>query len=191
MTLLKDTYDNKNLYVVDNENFLLLKNIIDKNYKVCKEYKNDNRTYVAKIKIDNKFYLLKNIYPRKKIKQFLSFFKKSESLTTLKNVKNLKYKCGIDELVDCLGSIEIRKNNFLIEESLLMDFCTGHSPKNQNEFIKILDVLKKIYKNNRFHGDCNPNNFLIEDGTDGVKIIDTKLKKMLFGNYRQHFDYMV
>ena len=191
MKLLKKTYKNKLIFSTKDENFTLLQKIINNDFNILKKYKDDNRTFVAKIEINNKFYLLKKNFPRKKIKQFLTFFKDGECLTTLKNVECLRIEKKVNELVPCLGVIETRKNNIITEEILIMEFCEGKKPETQKDFLEILTALNKIYKYNRFHGDCNPNNFIIESETNNIKIIDTKLKPMWFGNYRKHFDYMV
>lgn len=189
MIISREKYLDKYLYFYDKKSNILLKKILDKKYQVCAEYKNDNRTYVAKIKVDNDFYLLKKFYPRKKLKQLFTFFKDSESLATLKNVEHIRNK-GVEELVSCIGVIEARKKNIIVEEALIMEFCEGRKPKTNEEFQKIVKSLNKIYKKKRFHGDCNPNNFIIKK-TGDIKIIDTKLKKMWFGDYRKHFDILV
>lgn len=189
MEIKSENYKDRNLYVIDEINFNVLKNIIDKNYIEIETYKNDNRTYVAKISIDDKIYLLKKIFPRKKLKIFLSRFQDSESLYTFKNVEKLRREENISSLVEVLGAIEKRHNKKIEEEILVMKYTFGEKLKKQEDFIKTLKELDKIYKNNRFHGDCNPNNFIVENGE--IKIIDTKLKPMWFGNYRKHFDFMV
>ena len=191
MKILNKLYKNRKLYVLDEKNFNLLMKILDNDYKIYEEYKNDNRTYVAKIKIGENFYILKKFYPRKKIKQLMTFFKDSESFTTLRNVEYFRREKGIKELVSCLGSAEKRKNKIVLEEIMLMEFCVGNKIKVQEDFLKAIESLNNLYKNNRFHGDCNPNNFIIEKETQEIKIIDTKLKKMWFGNYRMHFDILV
>ncbi len=48
--------------------------------------------------------------------------------------------------------------------------------------------MEKIHSFKIYHGDFNPGNFLLENGK--IRIIDTQGKKMLFGNYRAHYDML-
>ena len=49
--------------------------------------------------------------------------------------------------------------------------------------------MKKIHCFKIYHGDFNPSNFLIDE-YNNVRIIDTQGKKMIFGNYRAHYDML-
>ena len=49
--------------------------------------------------------------------------------------------------------------------------------------------MDKIYSLGRFHGDCNPGNFILNE-KGNIKVLDTKLKKMWFGDYRKHYDIL-
>lgn len=163
----------------------ILYKTIDKKYKILQVFKDDNRTFVAKIELDDKFYILKKIFYPKKIKKLQTIFKKGEGLATYQNTQKLIEK--IPSLVPIYGVIQ-KKNIFLKYEIMLIKWVNGKKPKTQDEYKLVLKSLQNIYKENRFHGDCNDNNFLI-DG-DKITIIDTKLKSMWFGNYRKHYDFM-
>lgn len=187
--LKKLIYKDTLLYTFKEENFDILKQVIDDEYTVCNIYKNDKRTFVAKVTIEGKTYILKRFFNRKFLKYVTSFFMQGESLKTLINISSFRNK-GLKELVACIGNVEKRKKGFLEEEILIMEFCSGRRPSSQEDYIEVINGLKKIYKFNRYHGDCNPGNFLIDDKNQ-VQIIDTKLKKMAFGDYRKHFDLLV
>lgn len=185
--ILEIDLDKGKLYLKDKNIVTLFKKILKEDFKIIEEYKNDRRTYVAKIIIDNKVYLLKKIYIYKRLKQIVSRFKEGETVETLKNIEDLK-KNGIDSLVEVIGTIIERKNKEIQQEIMLMEYCEGKKPNCDEELYQVIDVLKEIYSNNRYHGDCNPGNFIKINNK--IKIIDTKLKKMRFGDYRKHYDLL-
>lgn len=187
----------KNLNFIKHKNFTLyffeekykdlLKSIIDKKYEVLKEYKNDDRTYVAKIKIGENIFLLKKPFLKRKLKKLLSFFKKGESLETFLNINYLKNN-GVKELGDIYGACVLKKG-IISEEFFIGEFCEGKIYLEEDKYKKIIEVTKKLHFLGFFHGDCNPYNFLFnKDGE--IKILDTKCKKMIFGNYRAHYDIL-
>ena len=183
----KEEYKDMNIYTYNSENFMLLRKVLNKEYLVEKEFKNDKRTYVARILIDNKKYILKKPFNNKVLKKIIYIFKKGESLTVLKNVTILKNKNFI-ELVEILGAGVKRKNFIIKEEFYLMKCVEGEVLLEDKNLQKILLVSNKIHRFGRYHGDCNPYNFLFD--RDKVYILDTKLKKMIFGNYRAHYDIL-
>ena len=188
INLIKKENKDMKFFFFEEKYFTLLNKILSFNYKTLQEFKNDNRTYVAKILIDDKYYILKKIFIRKKIKKILSLFKKGEGLSTLLNIQTLK-KQGVEELADILGVAVERKNGMITNEIILMEYCEGKRAIEDENLLKVLPILDKIYLLGRFHGDCNPGNFLLNDKEE-VKILDTKLKKMFFGNYRKHYDIL-
>lgn len=187
-TLIEKKIENKKFFFLKEEYCELLNKILKSDYTILQEYKNDKRTYVAKILIDDKYYILKKIFIKKKFKKILSIFKKGEGLTTLLNIQKLK-KQGIEELADVLGGVVERKNGMIINEIFIMEFCEGEKTIQDKNLLKVFPVLDKIYSAGRFHGDCNPGNFLLNKNNE-IKILDTKLKKMFFGDYRKHYDIL-
>lgn len=188
LKLLKERHDNTYFYFYEKKYFSILKEILYLNYKVIQEFKNDRRTYVAKIVINDKYYILKRVFKNKKIKKYLSIFKKSESLSTLINVNSYKNN-GIDELIGVLGAVLEKKNGIVINEFFLMEYCEGKKVSEDKELLKVISTLDKLYSKGVFHGDCNPGNFILSK-EGNIKILDTKLKKMIFGDYRKHYDIL-
>ena len=180
-------YKEYKLYFNNEEYEKILEDIIDKKFKVEKEYKNDNRTYVAKIKYNGKNYILKKFYIRKPLKKFLSIFKEGESVGTFKNINKIIKE--IPELAEIYGAVIKRKGIFIEEEFVLMEYIEGDILIDDENCRRILESVKKIHKLGRFHGDCNPHNF-IYDRNKNIRILDTKMKKMGFGNYRAHYDIL-
>lgn len=185
--VLEKEYRKYKLYFYNEKYEELLKNIINKKYEVIKEFKNDNRTYVAKIRVNNKIFLLKKPFFKRKIKKYLSLFKKGESLESFLNIKKLQDK-GIHELVSIYGAGVLRKG-FIRKEFFLMEFFQGKICLEDKYYEKIVEVTKEIHSLGYYHGDCNPYNFLF-DKNDNIKILDTKCKKMVFGNYKAHYDML-
>jgi heptose II phosphotransferase len=180
-------YKNYKLYFEDKEKDRLLEDIIDKNFSVEQEYKNDNRTYVAKIKIKDKNYILKNFFIRKKLKKILSIFKEEESVKTFKNIQSFSKE--IPELAKIYGAGIKRNGLFIEKEFIVMEYVEGKILTDDENCMKILKVVEKIHECGRFHGDCNPYNFIC-DSNGNIHVLDTKLKKMEFGNYRAHYDIL-
>ena len=185
--VIKESFEKKNIFYFDKKYREILEKVLNSEYKTEQEYKNDNRTYVAKIKIDNNNYILKKIYTTKKIKKMLSVFKKGEALSTLLNINRVVEK-GITELAKPLGAVVERKNGIIVNEMFLMEYYDGRRINGEKEYLRTLKILDKIYSLGRFHGDCNPANFYYVNGK--IIILDTKLKKMLFGDYRKHYDIL-
>lgn len=188
LNLIIKKINNMKFFSFKEENFKLIENFFKLNYKVLEEFKNDKRTYVAKILIDDKEYILKKIYINKKIKKFLSFFKKGEAVSTFFNVHEAK-NLGVSELADILIAGIERKNGIIVNEIVIMEYCLGEKTIIDENLLKVIPILNKIYSLGRFHGDCNPGNFILNE-RGNIKILDTKLKKMWFGDYRKHYDIL-
>lgn len=176
------------IYFYKKEYLKLGKKIINNDYKVLQEYKNDNRTYVALIEIKEKKYILK--IPRyeynKLLKKLLSFFKQGEALRSLINIKEAREK-GLVEIMDVYLA-GIKKNNGLIVNSFfLSEYIDGKMSLKEEQVLKILEICKKLHSLGYYHGDCNPYNFLFNNKGE-IRILDTQCKKMKFGNYRAHYD---
>lgn len=178
----------REIYFLHKDSILLLESVQEKKYQVLEEYKNDKRTYVAKILHERNLYILKKIFYPKKMKRYLSIFKKGDAADSFFNIE-FGRKNSLEELAQILIVEVNRKSHRIKEEVCLMKYCSGNHLETEHEFLKAIEVLKKIHSLRRFHGDCNPNNFLINENAE-IKVVDTKLKKMIFGNYRGHYDIL-
>ena len=174
MIIEKIKYEDWEIYS-PKSNIKLGRLVLDKEYKVVKILKDTNRNYVAVILIENKKYILKGfksevIIPQRKIQTLL---KKGEALTTLENgleaIEN-----GITELVKPLAAI-IKKKLFIEESFLIMEYVDGRNLSTEKDIDEVIKITKKFHRLNRYHGDLNTSNFLINK--DGIKILDTQMKK--------------
>lgn len=174
----------------ENKNLFLLKNIEKGNYRVIKEFKNSDRNYVAEIEINEERILLKN--NRKEYKKFFYWIKKlfssSEGVEILKNQEKVKQE-GFKNFAKVLGVVEKRKYRTLKESYYILEMIDGEICSSSKQKDKALEEVKKLHNLKRYHGDCNPCNFL-EEKTGEIKIIDSKLKRMFFGDYRAHYDML-
>lgn len=142
--VIKESFGKKNIFYFNEKYRIILEKVLNSEYKTEQEFKNDNRTYVAKIFIDDKYYILKKIYTTKKIKRILSIFKKGEALSTLLNINEAVEK-GITELANPLGAVVERKNGIIINEMFLMEYYDGRRINGEEEYIRTLKILDKIY----------------------------------------------
>ena len=196
MGIYMKKYDLKNinieeykLYFYEEKYLEVGRKILNNEYKILDRYKDDNRTFVALIEIENKKYILKipkNEY--KKIwKRFLTLFKKGEGLSSLINIRSARNK-GLTEVMDIYLAGEKRKNGMISDSFFLLEYIEGKICLENDKVKKILELMKKMHKLGLYHGDCNPYNFLFTK--EGIRMVDTKCKKMLFGNYKAHYDIL-
>lgn len=187
LNIEKIEYKNWEIYS-PKENIKLGKLILDEKYRIIKVLKDTKRNYVAIILMENKKYILKGfgsetIIPQRKIQ---TIFKKGEALTTLENGLEA-IESGITELVKPLVAI-IKKNVFMKESFLVMEYIEGRNLKTEKDIDEVIKITKKIHKLNRYHGDLNTSNFLINE--NGIKILDTQMKKEKNFFFKRGYDLL-
>ncbi|MHD0320903.1 lipopolysaccharide core heptose(II) kinase RfaY [Fusobacterium varium] len=196
MGIYMKKYDLKNinikeykLYYYEEKYLEVGRKILNNEYKILDKYKDDERTFVALVEIENKKYVLKipkNEY--KKIgKKFLTLFKKGEALLSLINIRSARNK-GLIEVMDVYLAGVKRKRGMITDSFFLSEYIEGKICLENDKVEKILELMKKMHKLGLYHGDCNPYNFLFTK--EGIRIVDTKCQKMLFGNYKAHYDML-
>ena len=163
------------------------KNIIDKEYKEVNILKNSKRNYVSEIQINNINYIFKeprneHIIPQRK---FFTLFKKGEAVSTLVNINKAIKMDNLIEYTEPLLAIVKRKNGMICYSALIQEKINVETDRNLD---KMVEVTIKIHNKGYYHGDCNPSNFITSK--DIIKILDTQAKKMIFGNYRAHYDML-
>lgn len=160
--------------------------IIDKNFNIVEILKDTKRNYVAIIEVEKTKYILKEfrseiVIPQRHIQ---TLFKDGEALTTLKNGLEAIEE-GINELVKPLIAMVKRKR--LIEQSyLLMEYINGSRIETEEDVDRIIEVIRKIHKLGRYHGDLNTSNF-IKVGNQ-IKVIDTQMKKEKILFFKRAYD---
>ena len=190
MKCKKEKYKGYNLYYFEEKFSEIGKKIVDKNYKEEKILKNTKRNFVEIISVNEEKFVLKenrneHIIPQRKL---MTFFKKGEALTTLINVNNAIYQENIKEFAKPFLAIIKRKNGMIAYSLVVMEEIQGTINSDDDKKDMIVEMMKRVHKKGFYHGDFNPSNFIFSN--NGIKIIDTQGKKMLFGNYRAHYDML-
>lgn len=186
--IIKASYKDYTIYYKDTKNKELAEKILNKSYEVLEEYKNTERNYVAKIRIDEYYYVLKSpkaetIIPQRKIQ---TMFKKGEALTSFINIDKAK-KMGLDFFIEPLAVI-VKRGIFLEESYILMDHIEDEKIRDANDIDVIMKMVKKIHEKGIYHGDLNTSNFI--KMKDGIKIIDTQAKKESISNFKRSYDIL-
>lgn len=168
----------------------IIKKIIDKNYKIEKILKDTVRNYVVIINIDEEKYILKspkaeNIIPQRK---FMTLFKNGEALNALININKAREK-GIIEFVDVYGAIVKRKNRMIVESFIIMEYIDGKTLDSLEEIKEVMEITKKLHKNNIYHGDLNTSNFLkAKNGM--MRILDSQAKEEKNIYFKRWYDIL-
>lgn len=160
--------------------------ILEREYKILEEYKNDGRTFVALIEIENKKYILKEFQKESRDiwKRFLTVFNGGEAYTVLNNTFRAK-ELGVKEVTDVYCAILKKRFGMVRESYILMEYIEGEI-RLDKESVKDIEILmERIHKIGLYHGDCNPYNFLFLKNGE-LKIIDSKLKKDFIGNRKSY-----
>lgn len=190
MKILCSKYQEWNIYYSENDKITLElgKNIIDNNYSVVKILKEGKRNYVAVISINGKKYILKEfrseiIIPQRRIQ---TYFKKGESLTTLKNgLEGIEE--GIVELVRPITAI-VKKKKTIEKSYLLMEYILGQRLQTTEDIDEAVKIAKKIHNLKRYHGDLNTSNFIKTE--NGLKVLDTQMKKETLCSFKKFYDIL-
>ena len=185
--LIEEKYKEYSIFAYNKFFIEIGKNIIDKEYKEVNILKNSKRNYVSEIQINNINYIFKeprneHIIPQRK---FFTLFKKGEAVSTLVNINKAIKMDNLIEYTEPLLAVVKRKNGMICYSALIQEKINVETDRNLD---KMVEVTIKIHNKGYYHGDCNPSNFITSK--DIIKILDTQAKKMIFGNYRAHYDML-
>ena len=185
--LIEEKYKEYSIFAYNKFFIEIGKNIIDKEYKEVNILKNSKRNYVSEIQINNINYIFKeprneHIIPQRK---FFTLFKKGEAVSTLVNINKAIKMDNLIEYTEPLLAVVERKNGMICYSALIQEKINVETDRNLD---KMVEVTIKIHSKGYYHGDCNPSNFITSK--DIIKILDTQAKKMIFGNYRAHYDML-
>ena len=101
----------------------IIEDRVDDVCEITKVFKNDKRSYIAKIKFQDEFYILKSPKNETNIPQrkFMSIFKKGEALNTFERTWYYKDK-GINILSDVF-LVGVRRQHLMIDNSFMIIEC--------------------------------------------------------------------
>lgn len=175
MEISNENYNEWKIYYLEKELRSLGKKLADRSeIDVVEVYKESQRNYVAKIKFNDKYYVLKSPRNEYRIPQrrFATLFKEGEALTTLKNITELRNR-GLVELVAPLLAVVRRTKGMIKESYIVFEFVEGEDGRNR--ILEMIQAGEKMHSLGAYHGDFNPSNFIWTK--NGMKIIDTQGKK--------------
>lgn len=191
MKIKSEKYKKWNIYFLEKEFFLskIGEKIIDNNFNIIKILKDTKRNYVAIIEINQIKYILKEfrsevIIPQRRVQ---TIFKDGEALTTLKNSLSAIEE-GVNELVNPLIAI-IKKRKMIEKSYLLMEYIEGETLKTEKDIDEVVKITQKLHSLGRYHGDLNTSNFI--KTKNGIKIIDTQMKKENKFFYKRAYDILI
>jgi heptose II phosphotransferase len=186
----KTSWKNYSFWTIDPDVKELLVCVLENRYSVVETYKNSKRNYVARIKINEKDFVLKeNLKETHKWNYILKYFHKdSEELQTLKNSATLR-KEGFNNAPLYYGVIERRAFGVLRRAVLLEEYVPGQLCLTIHLMDKIIECVKRLHQLGRYHGDCKPTNF-IEDDQGLIRCLDSKFKKKGIGKFQTQFDFV-
>lgn len=179
--------ENVYLYFNDEKKIDFFEIVENKDYKLLKILKDDQRSYVVLIEIQGEKYIYKQPREknRRKWQRFLSIFRGSESKREFKNIEKIS-KVGLNGAKPCLA-VE-KKNGLIVYDSyLIYEYIDGRESSFKDIDI-IIKELKKIHNLGYLHGDSHLNNFLIKK--DKVYLIDSKLLWNKYGGFGRAFEFM-
>lgn len=165
----------------------VIEKILNKTYSLKKVIKNNQRSEVLLIELENREYVLK--FPKekntRKWQRFLSLFRGSESKREFYNY----YKVLENGFNGPKPIIYWEKKKFgmVVDSFLLMEYIDGRSATVED--LKLIDkTLSKIHSKGFLHGDSQLSNFMIKN--DEVYLIDIKLSKNIYGKFGAIYEYI-
>ncbi len=164
-----------------------LEKVVKNDYRTKKVIGAHHQRQVSKICIDDKAYLLKEIFSLPFHKLALSFFRKSHSLETLYNVHRAREK-GFTEVCEIYGIGEY-KNTLGIanRQFMLCEFIEGEILDLKTDFKLLETFLMRLHSAHIYHGDAHEKNFM-KDKQGNLRAIDPRMKRIFLLNVGGHLD---
>lgn len=156
----------------------LFRKIEDKSYREIKKLKEDQRSKVSLIEIEDKLYVYKEPTEknRRLWQRFLSVFRGGESQREFLNCEKIK-KIGFFGPEPILA-MERKKFFMTVDSFFIMEYIDGN-PAQIEKLGLVMNNLRDIHKSGYLHGDSQLSNFMIKDGK--IYLIDCKLSRNIFG----------
>ena len=163
-----------------------INDILEKKYEDIKILKDDNRSLVKIIKINDKNYVLK--IPREKNKRkwqrVINIFRGSDSFRSFKMMKKLK-KMGIRS-TEAVLAFE-KRNPFVVDSLLIMELLEGEKITEKN-YLDVIESLKKLHLKGYLHGDSQIQNFMLRNSE--IYLIDLRLQRNIYGSIGRMYEFV-
>lgn len=187
--MLEEKYKGFKIYSFEEKYQAIGKKIVDRDYEEVEVYKNTERNYVARVRIDKREYILKSpksetIIPQRRIQ---TIFKKGEALTSLENIQKHREK-GMKEFAQIYAAV-VRKRVTIKESWLLMEYIEGESLSTRKDIDQVMELTEKIHRQGIYHGDLNTSNFI--KSKNKMKILDTQGKQEKYSHFKRWNDVFI
>lgn len=175
------------VHLYNDESGRLYNLFLNKEYKVLKILKDDNRSKVTLIEIDNKKIVLKIPVEKntKKWQQILSVFRGSESKREF--YRYLKILNNGFKTLTPLMYYEKRNFIFINDSFIMTEYLDGKEAVLKDLEI-VAEELRKIHKFGFLHGDSQLPNFLIKNNE--TYVIDAKFQKNIYGPIGSSYEFI-
>lgn len=163
-----------------------LKIILDKNYKTIKILKDDKRSLVEIIEINEGKFVLK--VPRekntRKWQRVVNVLRKSDSIRSYKTMIKME-NLGIKS-TKAIFAAE-KRTPFVVNSFLIMEVLEGTNIEKEN-YLQVIKELNQIHKKGYLHGDSQIQNFMLKDNE--VYLIDLRLQKNIYGSIGRMYEFI-
>ena len=163
-----------------------LKIILDKKYNTIKILKDDKRSLVEIIEINEGKFVLKIPKEKnnRKWQRFVNIFRGSDSFRNYHTMDKLE-EIGISS-TKALFAAEIR-SPFVTDSFLIMELLEGEYIGSE-DYQRVIKELSNIHSKGYLHGDSQIQNFMLKD--DKIYSIDLRLQKNIYGNIGKMYEFI-
>ena len=163
-----------------------LKIILDKKYNTIKILKDDKRSLVEIIEINEGKFVLKIPKEKnnRKWQRFVNIFRGSDSFRNYHTMDKLE-KIGISS-TKALFAAEIR-SPFVTDSFLIMEVLEGEYIGSE-DYQRVIKELSNIHSKGYLHGDSQIQNFMLKD--DKIYSIDLRLQKNIYGSIGEMYEFI-
>ena len=163
-----------------------LKIILDKKYNTIKILKDDKRSLVEIIEINEGKFVLKIPKEKnnRKWQRFVNIFRGSDSFRNYHTMDKLE-KIGISS-TKALFAAE-KRSPFVTDSFLIMEVLEGECIGSE-DYQRVIKELSNIHSKGYLHGDSQIQNFMLKD--DKIYSIDLRLQKNIYGNIGRMYEFI-
>lgn len=181
---------NKLIYLNNEENLKYYDMLEKAEYSILKILKNDKRSYVALIEMQEKKIVYK--IPRekndRKWQRFLSIFRGSQSkreFYEIEEINRLGFNTGIPLL-----AVEEKSGIMTTDSYFLYTYVEGKQATCENA-LEVGKILTKIHELGYLHGDSQLENFIVSDDENKkIYLIDARFVKNIYGNFGKAYEFL-
>lgn len=162
-----------------------IEELIRKDGKILK--KDKRRSNLKLLEENNKKILIKEPIDKNRRKwiRFLTLFRDSEALSSLKSMEILnKNEIKTNDPILC---IEYKKYGMVFDSYMIYSYVEGEKVE-ESDYKRVIETLNKIHSLGYCHGDANKGNFL--KSNEEIIVIDSNLKNIKYGMVCKNKDFI-